>query len=374
MIEKIKIGITGYQGFIGYHLAALLKTRPDSVEFIPGFDDFFADEAKLENFVRQCDVVVHLAGMNRGDEKAVYDTNIQLAQKLINAAEKTGFKKHIIFASSTQEDLGTVYGNAKRESRLLLEAWAQRSGARLTSLVIPNVFGPFGRPYYNSVVATFCYEVTHDKTPKIDVEKELRLIYVTNLAKVILEHSLKSGAGVLKECVKEDVVIQVSQILKTLERFKQLYTGLKIIPPFLSEFHHNLFNTFHTYFDYDVMSQELVLHADDRGSLFEIIKENTGGQVFFSRTKPGIIRGNHFHLRKIERFCVVEGEAIIRLRKYQEQKIAEYKVNGAKPVAIDIPIFYTHNIENIGKGDLLTLFWTDEIFNPEDADTYYEVV
>ena len=122
------------------------------------------------------------------------------------------------------------------------------------------------------------------------------------------------------------------------------------------------------------MPQQLYPNSDNRGLLVEIVKDMTGGQTFFSFTKPGIIRGQHFHTRKIERFCVLSGDAIIRVRKIGDTKINKYKVSGDNPVALDMPIYYTHNIENIGKNDLLTLFWSNEIYNPDRPDTYFEKV
>jgi len=178
----LKIGITGQAGFVGTHLYNTLGLQPDKFIRIPFEDNFFENDKKLQNFVTQCDTIVHLAAMNRhGDPQVIYDTNIKLVKQLIAACEETNSKPHILFSSSTQEEKDNPYGKSKKEGRELLEQWAKRNKAPFTGMIIPNVFGPFGHPYYNSVVATFCHQLTHNETPKIDVDGELKLIYVGEL-------------------------------------------------------------------------------------------------------------------------------------------------------------------------------------------------
>ena len=182
----IRIGITGQAGFIGSHLYNFLGLKKDEVTRIPFQDDFFSDEAKLESFVKQCDAIVHLAALNRhNDPQTIYDTNIGLVKKLITALENTGSKPHILFSSSTQEERDNIFGKSKREGREMLAQWAEKNGALFTGMVIPNVFGPFGNPYYNSVVATFSHQLTHDEQPRIEVDAQLKLIYIGDLVKVI---------------------------------------------------------------------------------------------------------------------------------------------------------------------------------------------
>jgi len=166
----IKIGITGQAGFIGTHLYNFFGLKKEFIR-IPFYDDYFADPSKLEAFVGQCDVIVHLAALNRhNDPQVIYDTNIELVRKLISAMESTGNRPHVLFSSSTQEERDNVFGKSKREGRKLLAEWAARSGGVFTGMVIPNVFGPFGNPYYNSVVATFSHQLTHNEQPRVDVD------------------------------------------------------------------------------------------------------------------------------------------------------------------------------------------------------------
>jgi len=182
----IKTGITGQAGFMGTYLFNFLSLKKDEITLIPFDDSFFTSETALENFVKQCDAIVHLAAMNRHvDPQVIYDTNIKLVTRLIDACEKTNSKPHILFSSSTQEEKENLYGRSKWDGRHLLEDWAKRNNAAFTGLVIPNVFGPFGNPYYNSVIATFCHQLTHGETPKIDVDGEMKLIYVGEVVEIL---------------------------------------------------------------------------------------------------------------------------------------------------------------------------------------------
>lgn len=373
MIKK-KIGITGQSGFIGTHLSNYLKIKQDECSQIPFEDSFFANESKLDAFVRDCDAIVHLAAMNRHeDPNVIYNTNIELVKKLIASMERTDHYPHILFSSSTQEEKNNPYGKSKKEGRRLLADNAEQHGSVFSGLVIPNVFGPFGHPFYNSVVATFCHQLAHDQQPQIKIDADLDLIYVDSLVKIIYD-IIKKRFNHQEIRVKPDITIKVSDILAKLIEYKTLYLEQNIIPKFDNCFEVSLFNTYRSFIEHDHYPVHLDIRADDRGYLIEALKSNVGGQVFYSSTRPGITRGNHYHTRKIERFCVVQGEALIRLRKICTNEIIEYYVNGEKPATIDMPVFYTHNITNIGDGDLLTLFWTNEIFDPDDPDTYYKEV
>jgi len=317
---------------------------------------------------------VHLAAMNRGDDKEIYDTNIELVNKLIKAIDKLNIQPHVIFSSSTQSALDNPYGRSKKEGERLFEEWSKKNKIPVTALIIPNVFGDRGRPFYNSVVATFCHLLTHGGQPQIQVDKEVGLIYINELSEVFWDKVKNSPAGFERVDIKATATAKVTAILNLLNYFKECYYVKKIVPAFTSNFEKNLYNTFLSYAEPADFEQALTLRTDDRGSLFEVVKEDKGSQIFFSTTKPGIVRGNHYHTRKQEKFCVVKGEAIIRLRRIGTDKIIEYKVSGDKPVVVEMPIFYTHNIENVGAGELCTLFWTNELFNPNDSDTFFEKV
>jgi len=370
----LKVGITGQNGFIGSHLLNFLKLKKD-IQLIPFDDNYFNDENILTNFVNSCDVVVHLAAVNRHHQAdVIYETNINLVKKLINALDNSPNKPKVLFSSSTQEERDNAYGKSKKIGRELLQNWAKKNNAEVISLIIPNVFGPFGKPFYNSVISTFSYQLVNNLEPKIEIDAVLKLIYINDLINIFFELITKKSSEQVYY-VPFSKEISVSSILDILKNFKDLYLFQNIIPRFNDNFERDLFNTFRSYIDLQKhYPRYLIKNEDNRGYLTELVKEYSGGQIFYSITKPGITRGNHFHIRKIERFCVIKGEAIIKLRKVGTSEVISFEVNGDDPSFIDIPIWFTHNITNIGKDDLVTLFWSNEIYNPDEPDTYFEDV
>lgn len=367
-----KIGITGQNGFVGSHLYNTLGLAPDKYERVYFKREFFDIPEKLDDFVSQCDVIVHLAAMNRHpDPEAIYHNNIELVTKLISSLEKTGSKAHIIFSSSSQEEKDNLYGKSKKEGRELLANWAENAGGKFTGMVIPNVYGPFGKPNYNSFIATFCYKLTHGEKPTIDNDGEVKLIYVAELVKEIIGKIESEQSDILYE-VPNTSVNKVSEVLEKLENYKDLYFDKGEIPVLENTFDLNLFNTFRCYFDVkDHYPVKFTQHTDPRGAFVEVIRLGIGGQCSFSTTVPGITRGNHFHTRKIERFAVIKGKALIQLRKIDTEEVLDFYLDGEEPAYVDMPIWYTHNIKNIGEEELYTIFWINEPFNPEDADTYF---
>jgi UDP-2-acetamido-2,6-beta-L-arabino-hexul-4-ose reductase len=370
---KRKVVITGLIGFMGSHLQDRLR-RQEDVEVPPFEDAFFSEPKNLRQVLTDADTVVHLAAMNRGDEKEIYNTNIELVKKLVGTLDSINARPHVIFSSSTQACLDNPYGRSKKEGARILEEWSKKNSAPVTVLAIPNVFGDRGRPFYNSVVATFCHLLTHGGKPEIQIDKEVGLIYINELVEVFWEKINNPPAGFERIDVKPTASAKVTDILKMLNHFKDCYYDMKVVPVLATSFEKNLYNVFVSYAEAPDYEQPLMLRTDDRGSLFEVVKEEKGSQIFFSTTKPGIVRGNHYHTRKQEKFCVVKGEAIIRIRRIGTDKVVEYRVSGEKPVVVEMPIFYTHNIENVGSGELCTLFWTNELYNPNDGDTFFEKV
>ena len=396
----IKIGITGQAGFIGTHLFNTLSLHPDKYIIIPFRDEFFKSEEVLDAFVKQCDVIIHLAAMNRhNDPNVLYKTNIELVQKLIDSMERTNSKPYVIMSSSLQEERDNVYGLSKKEGRELFNQWAERNGAKFTGLIIPNVFGPFGVPFYNSVISTFSYQICNKQEPKIEVDNELKLIYVGDLVNIIFSlfpadyaeknadyadivntedtESTEGTEGWLPPKVLEvpyRAKYKVSELLNKLQGYYDTYVVNGIFPDLADWFEVCLFNTFRSYIPKEHFPVRYHKHSDQRGIYVETMKFNSRGQVSFSTTLPGITRGNHFHTRKIERFAVIKGKASIKLRKYSMDEIIEYILDGEEPAYVDMPIWYTHNITNIGDTKLLTMFWINEFYDPNDPDTYYELV
>lgn len=379
----IKIGITGQSGFVGTHLFNTIGLYPEKYERIPFEDKFFEDSKKLEHFVRSCDVIVHLAAMNRhNDPKVIYETNIKLVKQLISACESTNSNPHILFSSSTQEEKDNLYGKSKKEGRKLLEKWADKNNASFTGMIIPNVFGPFGHPYYNSVVATFCHQLTHNETPKIDVDGTMNLIYVGELVSKIIQiidqaaiAGINVDHGIQEVSIPHTTTLTVTDLLQLLQTYRDNYFAKGEIPDLDEPFKRNLWNTFLCYIDHEnIFPFHLKLNTDERGSFVETVKLNSGGQISFSTTKPGITRGNHFHTRKAERFAVIKGKARIELRRVGTDKVLSFELDGSQPAFVDMPIWYTHNITNIGTEDLYTIFWINEHYDANDPDTFFDNV
>ncbi|WP_455591225.1 polysaccharide biosynthesis C-terminal domain-containing protein [Bacteroides sp.] len=374
----IRVGITGQAGFVGTHLYNELGLLADVFVRIPFQDSFFSEERLLRSFVKQCDVIVHLAAMNRHpDPQVIYETNLRLVNQLIAAMEAEKVTPYVLFSSSTQEERNNEYGRSKREGRELLERWAKRVGASFTGMVVPNVYGPFGRPNYNSFVATFCYKLTHGEQPEVLQDSNVRLIYVGSLCKHIIKkirEISESNASVIEsDEIPFDFEKRVTEVLEFLKQYKKLYFDKGIIPVLNNRDEVNLFNTFRCYIDHAMyFPVKLVQHADSRGVFVETIKLGVGGQVSFSTTVPGITRGNHYHSRKIERFTVIKGKACIQLRQIGTNEVMNFYMDGNEPSYVDMPIWYTHNITNVGKEELYTQFWINEWYDPEDGDTYFE--
>jgi UDP-2-acetamido-2,6-beta-L-arabino-hexul-4-ose reductase len=371
----VKIGITGQAGFLGTHLYNTLGLNPEQFERIYFKKEFFFDEKLLDQFVSQCDVIVHLAALNRhNDPQVIYNTNIDLVKSLITSLERTKSKAHLIISSSSQEERDNLYGKSKKEGREILAKWAANNNTCFTGMIIPNVFGPFVKPFYNSVIATFSHQLTHGVIPKIDVDGELNLIYVGELVTEIVKVINSKTNNVFYE-VNATFKSKVSELLVSLKMFKESYFDKGEMPKIKSSFELNLFNTFRSYIDYKThYPVHLVKHSDDRGSFVEVIRLGIGGQVSFSTTLPGVTRGNHFHTRKIERFAVIRGKALIQLRRIGTDEVLDFYLDGENPSYVDIPILYTHNIKNIAKEVLYTNFWINEFYDESDPDTYFEVV
>jgi UDP-2-acetamido-2,6-beta-L-arabino-hexul-4-ose reductase len=372
----LKIGITGQDGFVGKHLYNTLGLYPDTFERIYFDKSFFQSNNSLDIFVNKCDVIIHLAAMNRHtDAQVIYVTNIDIVKTLIASLSRTNSKAHVLMSSSTQEDQDNLYGKSKKEGRQLFKNWANTSEGHFTGLIIPNVFGPFGRPNYNSVVATFCHKLTHNEMPIINVDVNMKLIYIGELVEAIIKtinHSPVSSSTITIAHTQECLV---SNLLELLQTFKDQYQDNGAIPLLNNSFEVNLFNTFRCYMDIaNHFPVKFKQNPDSRGSFVEVIRLNIGGQVSFSTTVPNITRGNHFHTRKIERFAVIKGKAIIQLRQIGTDEVLNFELDGNEPAYVDMPIWYTHNIKNTGTEELYTIFWINEFYNPDNPDTYFESV
>mgnify|MGYP000193423283 CR=1 FL=1 len=371
----IKVGVTGSNGFIGWHLCRTIELDTNKFELIEFKRDWFNENINLDLFVSKCDIIVHLAGLNRhSEERAIYDTNVKLAVKLVESFKRIGFKGQLIFSSSIQEERNNTFGNSKKVARELFANWASQSNTIFHGLIIPNVFGAFGLPFYNSVISTFCHQLVNNETPKIETDAILNLIYINDLVKKTIDlfHTETNDSVT----IAHTDTYKVSEILELLINFKNKYLENGQIPSLNNQFEINLFNTFRSYFNLkSYFPVKYKNNIDERGNFVEIIRLETGGQVSFSTTRKEITRGNHFHTRRIERFCVLEGEASVKIRKVGTDEIKEYKIKGTDSKVIDMPVYYTHNLENIGNTELICCFWMNDILKEQKIDdTYFEKV
>ena len=366
-----KIGITGVNGFVGQHLFnTLLQNK--NISLIPFQRAFFDDELKMDEFVKNCDIIVHLAGLNRSNDKEVlFNVNVSLTKTLISSLDRTRSKPHIIFASSTQEYMNNVYGKSKKTARLYLKDWSQVNKSIFNGLIVPNVFGTFGVPFYNSFISTFAHQLVNNETPVIERDSAVDLIYVDKLIEDIVNIINYPVYNDFHQ-IKHTTTKRVSEVLELLKSFKNEYLDKGLIPRLeLNSFELNLFNVFRSHIPKSYFPRNYIKHTDDRGSFVEIMRAGSAGQSSYSTTVPGITRGDHYHSRKIERFAVISGRASIKLRKVNSAEVIEYIMDGETPSYVDMPVWYTHSITNIGNSELITLFWINEPYNEEDSDTYF---
>lgn len=366
----MKIVVTGADGFLGWHVRCFLLMQPDVTVTSLTREDF-ADESRRVAAVTGADAVIHLAGMNRGDEQEVYDTNRRLMQELLDSCDASGARPYIVFSSSTHVTRDTGYGRSKREAGEQLLAWARTHEDAAGVFIFPNIFGEEARPHYNSAVATFCHDLATGSASEVNAAAPVTLVHAQEAARVLFDACQARVSG---EQSVAGVETTIGVVYKKLSDMHALYAR-DVIPACDTAFDLALFNSLRSaLYEHDFYPRALVARSDARGSLFEAIKQQGGGQTFFSLTHPGQKRGDHYHARKIERFCVVSGEADITVRKLFSDETRHFQVRGDEPAFIDMPTFFAHTITNTGLADVLTLFWCNEIFDAADPDTFAHIV
>ncbi|MFO1422303.1 MAG: NAD-dependent epimerase/dehydratase family protein [Candidatus Competibacteraceae bacterium] len=369
----MNIIVTGANGFIGKNLISWLE-RQGGINILT-FDHENCTDA-LQNGLIIADLVYHLAGVNRPQTDDEFITgNVDLTAYLCDVLLRYGKSVPILLASSTQALLDNPYGNSKRQAESILKHYAVQSGASVDIYRLTNVFGKWCRPHYNSVVATFCHSIAHDLPITIsDPMRELELIYIDDVVKAFLSHlSMDNPASIGYHTISPSYKITLGRLADLIYSFQSVQRDLSI-PDLTDPFIGKLYGTYLSYLPEDRFSYGLDKKCDNRGCLAEFAKSPAFGQIFVSRTAPGVTRGNHYHHTKAEKFLVLEGEAIIRFRRLHSTQVLEYSVRGEDFRVVDIPTGYTHSIENIGPRELVTLFWASEFFDPERSDTYFEPV
>ncbi|MPQ43419.1 NAD-dependent epimerase/dehydratase family protein [Clostridium tarantellae] len=366
----MKVLVTGANGFIGKNLIAKLNEL-GNYEVI-SIDKENSKEELVEG-VKKSDFIIHLAGINRPkNESEFFQGNTGLTEEIVKILKEYKKNSPILITSSIQADLDNAYGKSKKGAEEALLAYKYDTGAKVFIYRLPNVFGKWCKPNYNSAVATFCHNIARDEKVWVsDGNKELTLVYIDDVVRNII-HTMDNKDEALSGFLTVDVEHKATlrEIVNLLNSFKNSRETLSI-PNMENELTKKLYSTYLSYLPEDKFSYPLKMHIDDRGSFTEFIKNKDRGQVSVNISKPGITKGNHWHHTKNEKFLVVSGEGIIKLKKIDSDEIIEYKVSEEKLEVVDIPVGYTHSIENTGDKDMVTVMWVNEIFDKEKPDTIY---
>ena len=369
MGREMKILLTGAGGFIGKNFLWTAKTRDDTEVMV--YHHEMGDES-LRKMCIECDAVVHLAGVNRpNSEREFIDGNVEFTKKLVTFLGKRDTGCPILFSSSIQAKFDNAYGRSKKDAERIIEAYADDNETRAYIYRLPNVFGKWCKPNYNSVVATFCHNIANGFPITIkDAEKKLTLVYIDDVIASILDTLLSVGKNFDKYCaVPVEYECSVGELARIIRSFKECRTSLSV-PDMDEPFIKRLYSTYLSYLPQNGFSYKLLSHEDNRGSFTEFIRTVGQGQISVNVSKPHVVKGGHWHQSKHEKFLVVKGEGIIRLRKVDEPEAAIYKVSDRTLEVIEIPPGYTHEIENIGDTDMVTLMWANENFDSGCPDTY----
>lgn len=377
----MNILVTGANGFIGKNLVAHLEVINAGKLVIEGLTgnltlfpfDVDSEPSLLDEYTSTADFVFHLAGVNRPkDPNEFMEGNFGFTSTLLDSLKMHGNTCPVMLASSTQAALDNDYGRSKRAGEDLLFDYGKSSGATVFVYRFPNVFGKWCRPNYNSAIATFCYNIAHDLPITVnDPTVRLSLVYIDDILDEMV-HALLGKAHRQGDFCEVPVTHSASlgDIVSLIQSFKHSRSTLAV-PNMADTFTKKLYSTYLSYLPEDEFGYPLRMNVDDRGSFTEILRTQDRGQFSVNITKPGITKGNHWHHTKNEKFLVVSGEGIIRFRKVNDETIVEYPVSGDSLFVVDIPVGYTHNIENTGNVDLVTFMWANEAFNPDKPDTFF---
>lgn len=366
----MNILITGARGFIGRNLLAELQNKK--------YNNIFAydrgtDPACLDEYCKEADFVFHLAGVNRPKEQSEFmEGNFGFTSTLLDLLKKHKNFCPVMIASSIQAELNNPYGESKKSGEDLLFNYSKETGAKALVYRFPNVFGKWSKPNYNSVVATFCHNIAHDLPIQIsDPNVVMNLVYIDDVVSELIhaleEKEQKSGKFYEVPVVHTTTLGEIAELIYSFKKGREE----KSVPNMSDAFTKNLYSTYLSYLPKDGFSYQLIMHENEKGSFTEFIKTPDRGQVSVNISRPGVTKGNHWHHTKNEKFLVVSGTGVIRFRKIDSDEIIEYFVSGDRMEVVDIPTGYTHNIENLGTTDMVTVMWANELFDPNNPDTYF---
>lgn len=361
--------VTGSNGFVGKNLVATLNTM-ENIE-VYEFNRQTSDD-EFEGMCADADFIFHLAGVNRPENTDEFKKgNTDLTKQLVEKLEALNNPVPILLSSSIQAELDNSYGKSKLAAEKIIKEYEKNNEVKTLVYRLPNLFGKWSKPNYNSVVATFCHNIAHDKEIQVnDPNVELELAYIDDVINEFISAmnsngNEKNGIGFIPITHK----VTLGELASLIKSFKNSRTN-RMIPNMNDSFVKKLYSTYLTYLSKDNFSYPLIMHGDERGSFTEFTKSKQGGQVSINVSKPGITKGGHWHHTKNEKFLVVSGQAIIRFRHVFSDEIIEYEVSENKLEVVDIPPGYTHSIENIESKDLVTVMWVNELFDPDNTDTY----
>ncbi|MDD4850983.1 MAG: NAD-dependent epimerase/dehydratase family protein [Gemmiger sp.] len=369
--------ITGAGGFVGKNLVATLKTRGYTNLLLFEKDD---TPATLAAHCQKAAFVIHLAGINRpSDPQEFYTGNAGLTDTLLGDLAAAHNPCPVLVTSSIQAALQNDYGKSKRQAEQAIFAHGQATGAPVFVFRMEGVYGKWCRPNYNSVVATFCHNIAHGLPVEVrDPAYALPLVYIDDVVSCILDalekgEALQDGEGICR--IHPVDTVTLGQLAETLHGFadaRRAGAPTLAVPQLAAgSFTKKLYSTYLSYLPTDAFAYDLAMHRDDRGSFTEFLRTPERGQVSINIAKPGIVKGNHWHHTKNEKFLVVQGEGVIRFRAIDSDTVLEYPVSGQALRVVDIPCGYTHNIENTGTGDMVTVMWANEPFDPAHPDTFF---
>jgi len=360
----VKVLLTGAAGFLGWHTRLRLHAQGEHDVMVATRESW----GDLGALVAEADAIIHVAGVNRGDDPDVEAGNLRLADDVVNAVSAASRPVRVVYANSIQSGNGTAYGTGKEQAATLLRG-LEETGSVVVDVRLPNIFGEHGRPGYNSFVATFVHAVASGGSPHV-TDRQVELLHAQGAAQALID-------GITTDERRLDPAgqpVSVAEVLALLEEFRASYeTGE--FPDLSTPFRIQLFNCYRAALfpsHYPILLQP---HSDARGTFVETVRSRGGeGQSSFSTTVPGVTRGEHYHLEKIERFAVVSGRATIALRRMFTDEIVEFDVDGHRPSAVDMPVGWVHNITNTGDDVLITQFWSHELFRPDAPDTFPHAV
>jgi UDP-2-acetamido-2,6-beta-L-arabino-hexul-4-ose reductase len=357
---------------VGKNLCAVLRRRNDIELFTFDLD---SKPATLDQALEQADAIIHIAGVNRSKNSDEFTIgNAGFVEEICHKLNDLGRRPKILLSSSIQAELDNPYGTSKRQAEEILKQFSETTNAECIVFRFKNIFGKWCRPNYNSVTATFCHNIANDLPIQIsDPKNEIDLTHIDDVVEAFIKELEPVVPGFRFAPPLPSQRITLGELAQTIKSFREIRTNL-MLPDLSDSFVKALYGTYLSYLKENEFEYGLDIKSDSRGSLAEFLKSPEMGQIFVSRTLPGITRGDHYHHTKTEKFLVLEGEAVIRFRHIERDETIEYRVSGYKYQVVDIPPGYTHSIENVGDGVLVTLFWASEPFNPEKLDTFFEPV